>query len=133
MKDLEWDKSLSVDVPEIDQDHRRLLELFNRLGHAVEDGAPRTYVIAVLEELIACTAWHFKHEEYLMESYGYQGLPAHRAEHEDLIASGEALKARFVGQDTPLSMMDLEFLEHWLTAHIYGEDMAMGAFLAEAM
>ncbi len=41
MKELLWDKTLSVDVPKIDQDHRRLLELFNRLGYAVEDGEPQ--------------------------------------------------------------------------------------------
>ena len=31
MKDLVWDRTLSVDVPEIDEDHRRLVDLFNLL------------------------------------------------------------------------------------------------------
>lgn len=37
MKDLVWDKTLSVEVPEIDEDHRRLMDLYNLLKHAVAD------------------------------------------------------------------------------------------------
>ena len=133
MKDLLWDKTLSVEVPEIDQDHRRLLELFNRLGHAVEEGGPQAEIEAVMDELISCTAWHFQHEERLMEKYGYAGLQEHRAEHEDLISSGKALQQQLHQSGTPLSPQEIEFLEHWLTGHIYGADMAMGSHLAEVM
>lgn len=133
MKDLVWDKTLSIDVPEIDADHRRLLELFNRLGHAVEDGEPQTYVEAVMDELISCTAWHFQHEERLMEKYAYPDLDAHRAEHADLIQSGRALLQQFRQSAAPLSAQQIESPEHWLTGHIYGTDMAMGSYLAETM
>ncbi|MBK1618279.1 hypothetical protein CKO42_07450 [Lamprobacter modestohalophilus] len=133
MKDLLWDKTLSVDVPEIDQDHRRLLELFNRLGHAVEDGEPQAYVEATLDELISCTGWHFQHEERLMEKHGYPGLQEHRAEHQALITSGEALRQQLRQSGACPSPQEIAFLEHWLTGHIYGTDMAMGAYLAETM
>ena len=63
MKDLIWDNTLSVEVNEIDEDHRRLVELFNILNHAVVEGEAPNYIEAVLEELISCTVWHFKHEE----------------------------------------------------------------------
>ena len=133
MKDLVWDKTLSVDVPEIDADHRRLLELFNRLGHAVEDGEPQATIEATLDELIGCTAWHFQHEERLMQKYGYPELEAHRAEHAGLIDSGKALQQKLRQSGTALSPQEIEFLEHWLTSHIYGADMALGAYLAETM
>jgi hemerythrin-like metal-binding protein len=133
MKDLVWDKTLSVDVPEIDADHRRLLELFNRLGHAVEDGEPQARIEATLDELISCTDWHFQHEERLMEQHGYPDLPAHRAEHAELIESGRALLQGLRQSGASLSSQQIESLEHWLTGHIYGTDMAMGRYLAEAM
>jgi hemerythrin len=133
MKDLVWDKTLSVEVAEIDQDHRRLLELFNRLAHAVEDGESEETIQSTMDELISCTDWHFQHEERLMEKHGYAGLDVHRAEHEELIASGRAVQARLREEGATLSPQDIEQLEHWLTGHIYGLDMAMGGFLAEAM
>jgi hemerythrin len=133
MKDLVWDKTLSVEVAEIDADHRRLLELFNRLGHAMEDGEPQDSIQMLMDELISCTEWHFKHEERLMQKHGYPDLDAHRAEHEELIASGKALQRQLETSGAPLSAQEVEFLEHWLTGHIYGSDMAMGAHLAETM
>lgn len=133
MKDLVWDSSLSVHVKEIDEDHRRLVDLFNVLRHAVADGDARDYIEAVLEELISCTVWHFRHEERLMLKHGYAGLAEHRAEHTQLIESVRALQQRFLEGSGSLSDEEIEFLEHWLTEHIYVADMRMGSYLGEVM
>ena len=74
MKELVWDSTLSVHVKEIDEDHRRLVDLFNLLNRSVTEGEPRDYVEAILEELISCTVWHFSHEERLMLKYGYDEI-----------------------------------------------------------
>lgn len=133
MKDLVWDKTLSVDVPEIDEDHRRLIELFNILNHAVAEQDAPSYIEAVMEELISCTLWHFRHEERLMLRYEYPGLAEHKSEHEELIASAKALQAKHLREGTPVLAEDLRFLEHWLTGHILGADKDLGAHLCEAM
>ena len=133
MKDLVWDKMLSVDVPEIDADHRRLVDLFNLLNHAVLEGDTPDYIEAVMDELISCTVWHFRHEERLMLKYGYEGLPEHKAEHDELTASAKALQYKLLGESKKVSSEDVEFLEHWLTGHILGADMDLGLYLCEAM
>ncbi len=133
MKDLVWDKTLSVDVPEIDEDHRRLVDLFNLLSHAVADGDAPNYIEAVMEELISCTAWHFKHEERLMLKYGYQGIVEHKSEHEELIASAKALQRKLLQESKPVLGEDIQFLEHWLTGHILGTDRDLGSYLCELM
>jgi hemerythrin len=133
MKDLVWDKTLSVDVPEIDEDHRRLVDLFNILNHSVAEGDAPEYIEAVMEELISCTVWHFRHEERLMLKYGYDGLMAHKSEHEELIATAKTLQQKILQEGKPLLIDDLQFLEHWLTGHILGVDKDLGAYLCEAM
>jgi hemerythrin-like metal-binding protein len=133
MKELTWDKTLSVDVPEIDEDHRRLVDLFNLLNRAVVEGEAPVYVEALMDELISCTVWHFRHEERLMLKYGYQGLQEHKAEHEDLIASAKALQQKLQQEGKGVSSEEIEFLEHWLTGHILGADMDLGSYLCEAM
>lgn len=133
MKELTWDKTLSVDVPEIDEDHRRLVDLYNILNHAVAEGDSPEYIAAVTDELIACTIWHFRHEERLMLRYGYEGLAEHRAEHEDLIASARELQQKLLDAGRSVSNQEVEFLEQWLVGHIFGADMKMGAYLCEAM
>ena len=72
MKDIVWGDVLSVAVDEIDEDHRKLVNIFNILNHSLAEGESPDYLAAVLEELINCTVWHFSHEERLMLKYGYE-------------------------------------------------------------
>ena len=133
MKDLVWDKTLSVEVEEIDEDHRILVNLFNILNHSVTEGDAPDYLEAVLEELISCTVWHFRHEERLMLKYDYAGLAEHRAEHRELIKSAKELQQKFLKAGRIVVHEDIEFLEHWLTEHILVADMKLGSYLAEVM
>ncbi|WP_295392714.1 bacteriohemerythrin, partial [Thiolapillus sp.] len=107
--------------------------LFNLLNHAVEDGEKKDYIDAILEELISCTVWHFRHEERLMLKYAYDGYSEHRKEHEELIESIKALQQERKKEGISVTQDDIEFLEHWLTGHILGADMDLGAYLSEVM
>ena len=133
MKDLEWSYVLSVGNDEIDEDHHKLVNLFNMLNHAATEGAEPDYLAAVLNELIHCTAWHFSHEERLMVKYAYQGLAEHRAEHRELIKTARALQEKILQADNKLPEEDMEILERWLTEHILSTDMRLGSFLADVV
>ena len=133
MKDLIWDNSLSVQVQEIDEDHRKLVDLFNMLNHSVEEGDESNYIEAVMEELISCTVWHFRHEERLMLKYGYEGFAEHKTEHQELIDSAMILQQKLLQEGKTVSREDIDFLEYWLTGHILGADMEMGSYLGEVM
>ena len=133
MKGLVWSNTLSVYVDEVDDDHRKLVDLFNLFMHALDDGGSPEYQEAVLEELISATAWHFRHEERLMIKYAYPDYAAHRQEHEELIAGAGELRQKFLAAGRQATEEDIEFLEHWLVAHIIATDMKMGDFLVDAM
>ena len=133
MKDIVWGQVLSVEVDEIDEDHRKLVAIFNILNHAMEEKASPDYLAAVLEELINCTVWHFSHEERLMLKYGYPEMPAHKAVDQQLISGAKALQAKIVQADNRIVDEDIEYLERWLTEHILTDDMRLGAFLSDVM
>ena len=133
MKNIIWDDTLSVEVDEIDEDHRRLVDLFNRLNRSVAEGDSTDYIEAVLEELISCTIWHFRHEERLMLLYKYQDIEEHKAEHDDLINSVRRLQQKFHQANKLLTNQDIEYLENWLTEHILGHDMKLGFYLMQVM
>jgi hemerythrin-like metal-binding protein len=133
VRDIVWGETLSVEIDEIDEDHRRLVELFNMLNHVVKDGEATDYVDAVFEELISCTIWHFRHEERLMLKYGYDGSDEHKAEHQDLIDSVKALQRKYLQGGKQLSNEDIEYLEHWLTGHILSADKDLGTYLVTVM
>ena len=133
MKDLIWDNALSVQVQEIDDDHRKLVDLYNILNHSVVEGDATNYIEAVMEELITCTVWHFRHEERLMLKYGYEGFAEHKLEHQELIESAKELQQKLLQEGKQVSSEDIEFLEHWLIGHILGTDMDLGSYLGEVM
>ncbi|MEJ2181846.1 MAG: bacteriohemerythrin [Gammaproteobacteria bacterium] len=133
MKDLVVDNILSVGLKEIDEDHRKLVNIFNILNHSVTEGETPDYLAAVLEELINCTVWHFSHEERLMLKYGYAEMAEHRMEHQELINSAKELQQKILQAGNLVAKEDIEFLEHWLTEHILTADMRLGAYLSQVM
>lgn len=133
MKDLVWGKILSVGVAEIDEDHRKLVNIFNVLNHAVMEGESPDYLAATLDELINCTVWHFSHEERLMLKYRYPEIEEHKAEHRELIQSVKELQQEILQSDKPVADEHIEFLERWLTEHILTADGRLGFYLSQAM
>lgn len=133
MKELIWDKTLSVSVNEIDDDHQHLVTLFNIFKHSVVDGEPPEFRAAVLEELITCTVYHFRHEERLMLKYNYPYFSGHKAEHQELIESAAAFQQKYLDDGGKMSEADFEYLEQWLTEHILVVDMKLGEWLEGVM
>jgi hemerythrin len=133
MKDLVLDQTLLIGIDEIDDDHGKLINIFNILNHSVTEGAATDYVEAVLEELINCTVWHFSHEERLMLKYGYDAYEEHKADHQDLVAGVRELQQKFLQTGKLDEKEHLEYLERWLTEHILVADIRLGSFLIEVM
>jgi len=133
VKDLVWSKILSVGVDEIDEDHRKLIQIFNILNHAVAEGDSPEYLAATLEELINCTVWHFSHEERLMLKHRYPETAQHKAEHRELIQTAKELQQGLLQAGKPMVDQQVEFLERWLTEHILTADGRLGSHLARSM
>ena len=133
MRDLTWSETLSVAVEEIDEDHRRMVELFNFFAHAVAEKEAPDYLKALLEELVAYTAWHFKHEERLMLRYGYHGFVEHKQEHQELIDDVAEIRQELIRAEMQATDEHIEVLERWLVEHILVTDMKLGNFLTAAM
>lgn len=130
MKDIAWSKILSVGFEEIDEDHRKLVGIFNELNRAVTQAESPDYLAATLEELINCTVWHFSHEERLMLKHRYDDIEEHKAEHRELVEAARELQGHLLQSGQRVADEQIVFLERWLTAHILTTDQRLGAFLS---
>lgn len=133
MKEIAWSRILSVSVKEVDEDHRKLFDIFNLLNRSIMESEPDEYIAALLDELINCTVWHFSHEERLMLKYRYEEAEAHKEEHRALIESARELQNKVLRDTKPVAEEHLVFLERWLTEHILTTDARMGFFLSQVM
>ena len=121
---LHWRDNMSVGVEAVDNDHKHLVDLLNKLHFLRLAGADRASVGEVLEELLRYTEYHFEREEKLMESCSYPDLADHRELHQDLARKLWEYTKTF--EDRPDSF-DIEtfydFLSDWLLVYVLDKDM----------
>ncbi|MBL6958263.1 MAG: hemerythrin family protein [Rhodospirillales bacterium] len=128
---IEWAPALSVGFDEIDEDHKKLVGIVNKLSDAVTEGQGTSVSGNIIEELLSYTSWHFRHEERLMQSHGDPSFFDHKQEHMDLLEKAADIKKRFDEGDQSVPEEMLPFLKDWLTHHILETDMKTGHFLAD--
>lgn len=128
MAKLSWSERLSVGVPELDEDHKTLINIINSLRDEAE--GEETYAKRVnrqLNALIRYAETHFAREERVMSVCGYKALPEHHGEHEDFVVKITDVARRFredpEGSSHLVGDELLEFLEDWLIKHILVVDM----------
>ncbi|MGA3048031.1 MAG: bacteriohemerythrin [Terracidiphilus sp.] len=128
---MSWVDEMSVGVKVLDDDHKRLIELLNRLHEGIVTGQARRVLEDVIEQMLDYTKYHFSREESLFNKAGFPGAAEHKHEHDLLIRRAMNLQARFEnGQSTELSLEAMDFLKRWLTGHIQGSDRDYMPFLA---
>lgn len=128
---LEWQPKFSVDVPEMDAQHQKLIGMINALHEAMSSGHGNDALGQVLDAMVAYTQVHFRAEERLLAEAAYPGLAGQKEAHGIFVEEVTALRADHHAGRAALSMKTMQFLKDWLTAHIMAEDKRYGVFLAE--
>lgn len=119
---IDWESRYSVGHNEIDQQHRQLIDMINKLHTAMKSGQGSREAGAIVEEMVNYSKFHFETEENLMKVYGFIGLLTHKAEHAAFIKQAGDFQTQFAAGKVSLSIDILNFLKEWLTKHILGTD-----------
>ncbi|HEY3324528.1 MAG TPA: bacteriohemerythrin [Planctomycetota bacterium] len=128
---ITWDESLSVGVAELDNQHKKLIDIINTLHDAMAKGQGGVVLNKTFSALVQYTRQHFTTEERYFERFKYPASTSHRAEHEDLTVQVLDLKERFESGRTMLSIQTMNFLKDWLQNHIRKSDKQYGPFFNE--
>ncbi|MCK9200181.1 MAG: bacteriohemerythrin [Gallionella sp.] len=121
-----FDREHHVGVTEIDEQHRELVRLVNRLNGAIKNREGDDVLHKLFEDLLSFTAFHFATEHRLMEQYGYGEIARHDAEHIQLVNEAEHLKT---GLSQGRELLALQSIKDWLLNHIQYADKPLGKFL----
>lgn len=126
---VQWDDRLSVGITQIDEDHKRLLGLINNLQTAAHYHTGEAFERQALDDLVDYTKFHFQREEELMREHGYADLPAHKAQHEAMIAEvAKVLQSYETDRERTIENL-CRYLKEWLLKHIAGTDQAYAPYL----
>lgn len=120
---VEWSSELATGIEDIDQQHKRLIELYNNFEEAADQNKGRRHLDALLDNLVTYTAEHFTFEESYLEEQGYPELESHRRTHRQLSRKLERLCIEHRVNRRRVTGEVRRFLASWLTQHILKHDM----------
>ena len=127
MQAFVWKAEFDTGIDAVDEQHRQIVDLINRLGTVVVDGRDLDSVIdPVLGELTDYAFNHFSEEEDLMEDRGVdrRHIEHHQLEHSKFIEQVEKIWDSRSAQQNPVTVLT-DFLSSWLASHILEEDQSM--------
>ena len=122
MSYLKWSDKYSLNVEEIDEQHKKLVGLVNDMYDAMQAGKGRDMIEMVIAEFVAYTDYHFKSEEHLLRQNGYPEYNEHKEMHDNLSRKAHSIKEAFDKGNTPSAIEVMLLLTNWLNIHILEED-----------
>ncbi len=128
---IEWQSRFSVDVPAIDEQHKKLVSLINALHDAMLAGKGSEVQKQILADLIRYTQNHFDAEEAFMRSVQYPHFAEHRLNHEKMTREVILFRKNVEQGNLILSMDLMDFLRNWLQNHILSEDLQYAAWVKQ--
>jgi len=132
---FEWKDRYSLDIGEIDKQHKRLFEIGARVYDlAVLNDSYDHYdeIMETLNELIEYTEYHFRYEENIMRIHNYAGLNQQLREHEFYVSKIKSISGRDIDEDQHQATIDIvDFLSEWIGSHILLEDRKYALYFKE--
>jgi hemerythrin len=120
---LPWSDDYLLGIKTIDEDHRNLFEIVNRLHDAFHKRQGPQTIKITFSLLTEYVAEHFAREEQLMHQIGYPGIEEHRMLHAGFIQAFFSTKQSYIVAPKAFDFDSfLEFLRKWLVHHVLVED-----------
>ena len=127
---IEWSDKISVGIQEIDEQHKQLVELINRLYDAMTGGEDKVKATQeIMAELMQYTVVHFAVEECLFRIFEYPDYEDHCTHHEELRNQVFEINLKVQSGEQLVTPELLFFLRKWITNHIMVEDKKYSPFL----
>ena len=128
-----WDDSYSVNDAEIDQQHKKWIEILNNMNEALLAGDGQnldSITTRTVQEMQDYTEYHFKFEEQYLAKLDYPGLIQHRRLHKDFDSYVYSLSRDIRSGELILNTTIIKTLKNWLLEHILKEDKKYAALFA---
>lgn len=121
---FQWSQKLTVYHSEIDNQHKKLLEIGQELqAFREKDHKTKDEFLKIIKELKEYTVYHFECEEGIMEAGHYKGLEHHKEIHKSFVDKVTSIDYnRFDYEDKEALKGLIVFLSKWVLQHIRNED-----------
>ena len=129
---IKWDPKFALGIPIIDEQHKHLVELCNKLYTEVLDSRLKyendkntqwqNALAGTLKECVNYVAIHFSNEEKIMKVVGYEHFSEHKNRHDEFTKKVLETAKGFSSMDFSDAIKFCKFLYEWILSHIAHED-----------
>ncbi|MDD2267311.1 bacteriohemerythrin [Sulfuricurvum sp.] len=123
-----WDDHFNTGLSQVDEQHRRLVDLLNKLARGVAFKSDLSLLNKIFDELLDYTVYHFETEEKIWARYLLDDPmeSQHKKVHQKFIDTVLRLKSeRLERSNFEIAEETLGFLARWLASHILETDRMM--------
>jgi hemerythrin-like metal-binding protein len=122
MDNIIWKKDYSVEVKEIDEQHKHFFSVLNELNTAVYAKKEKEWMGHIFDQLDGYTRFHFATEEKLFDYVKYDQAELHMQKHDEFRKKLEEFRRSFETGAEGVSEAMVKFLEEWFSNHIMRVD-----------
>jgi hemerythrin len=122
MERFQWHEKYSVNNEELDNHHKTILDIINRLYRNILDNDATGCFDLIVDELISYTDYHFTAEEQYMKKTGYRDIDRHVSEHTYFTQRIVHFKNVTNTIDSSVTKALLLFLGNWILHHVMNDD-----------
>lgn len=122
---LQWSDDYEIGVEQIDLEHKKIFEHFNKLYSMMREGHGHEYYHELIGFLMEYVNTHFEHEEQYQRKISFEGYEKHKESHDKFrLKINEMMEGH---KNQSISDKDLIsiclFIKDWLIHHILLGDM----------
>jgi hemerythrin len=126
-----WNQRYSVSVPQLDSQHRQILDLLQEMKQDALGGEAAERVPAALEKLNRYVVLHLRREERLLSAVRYPQSEEHRREHDSYLEKVAAIQTDLQRGRRDVAIRLTNFLGSWWTHHILTSDRQYGRYILQ--
>lgn len=127
VRNLQWSEDHAVFIPELDEQHKGLLEATQELRTAVLKGESKNRLEFLAGRMATRLAAHFRYEERLMRGSRYSAMDWHERQHQAARAKLALLWDAVRGRGAGSILGTLDGLADWFQDHVSVADRMLAA------
>jgi hemerythrin-like metal-binding protein len=128
MDKIKWTYNFSVGISFLDEEHRQIIDMINKLIERSNTHNNREAINEILTDLRKYALTHFNDEERIMDENNYPECANHKELHKEFNIKVVSFHSAIPQTEDTLFTNILEFLKNWWIQHILHEDMKYKEF-----
>ncbi len=126
---MQWKEEYSVKVDEIDEQHKKLIDIINKLYITVSASVVNENNLGkIFKELVDYADYHFETEEKYFDKFDYPQKEKHKLEHVKYTQKVLDWYIQYNNGKIGISLEVTDFLVSWWTNHILNVDKGYSEF-----